>query len=235
MAVSVFKTACDPTSSGWVGSIPMHSRHDHPCPQSRMTPCNHRRAAGRTWVWVALAWVLSASSLVAQQRDSTPPRIVPAPSKPTAAETRLALLPPITPKRAFLYALALPGSSQTIFGRNRTAVGMLTIEVVCMAMIAESAASVREARTAEQDSVNVSYVDANGLPLTTPTVASGVYTHTFEHTRRAHVEDWIALMVANHLFSGADAFVTAHLWDVNAQVGLRSVDRGVGVAAEFHW
>ena len=32
------------------------------------------------------------------------------------------------------------------------------------------------------------------------------------------IEDWIALLVFNHLVSGADAFVAAHLWDLPAQV-----------------
>ena len=40
-------------------------------------------------------------------------------------------------------------------------------------------------------------------------------------TRDAHVEDWVALLVANHLFAGADAFVAANLWDVPARLGLR--------------
>jgi hypothetical protein len=55
--------------------------------------------------------------------------------------------------------------------------------------------------------------------------------------RSAHVEDWIALLVANHLFAGADAFVAAHLWDVPARLGLRVVPRagGTTVSASFRW
>jgi hypothetical protein len=40
--------------------------------------------------------------------------------------------------------------------------------------------------------------------------------------RRTHVEDWVAALIFNHLFSGADAYVSAHLWDLPIQLGFRA-------------
>jgi hypothetical protein len=47
--------------------------------------------------------------------------------------------------------------------------------------------------------------------------------------RRLHFEDWIAMLAFNHLFSAADAYVSAHLWDLPAQVEMRALPRGNGI------
>ena len=39
----------------------------------------------------------------------------------------------------------------------------------------------------------------------------------------------IAMLVFNHLFSGADAFVSSQLWDLPAQVEMRALPRGTGI------
>ena len=49
--------------------------------------------------------------------------------------------------------------------------------------------------------------------------------------RRTHYEDWIAAIVFNHLFSGADAYVAANLWDFKANIGVVAAPRGAGVRA----
>ena len=54
--------------------------------------------------------------------------------------------------------------------------------------------------------------------------------------RRSHVEDWIAVLIANHLFSGADAYVAAHLWDLPAQIKVSQRPNGTSViAARINW
>ena len=51
-------------------------------------------------------------------------------------------------------------------------------------------------------------------------------------SRRTQYEDWIAVLVFNHLFAGADAFVAAQLWDMPIRGSLRPVGaRGVVVQA----
>ena len=46
------------------------------------------------------------------------------------------------------------------------------------------------------------------------------YTQRLVDARRSHVEDWIAFLLANHLFAGADAYVAAHLWDLPSQISV---------------
>ena len=42
-------------------------------------------------------------------------------------------------------------------------------------------------------------------------------------SKRAEIQDWVVLLVFNHLLSGAEAFVAANLWDFPEEVALRSV------------
>jgi hypothetical protein len=52
--------------------------------------------------------------------------------------------------------------------------------------------------------------------------------------RRLHYEDWVAMLIFTHLFSGADAFVSAHLRDLPRQVELRRLPSGAtGVGARI--
>ena len=48
--------------------------------------------------------------------------------------------------------------------------------------------------------------------------------------KRQEVQDWLVLWVFNHLFAGADAFVSAHLQDFPKDLGLRAVPGGVGLS-----
>ena len=169
---------------------------------------------------------IAAPALFAQ-RDSVPRVAAPV----TAAVTRA----PIGPRRAFFYSFLVPGYSQTILGRNKAAATFAFVEAISLVMIRESAADVNEARRMTNDSIVVSYVDANGAPAITKLPPR--FDDRDIRTRRAHIEDWVAFLIANHLFAGADAFVAAHLWDVPARLGLR-VAPGRGntvVAASLKW
>ena len=46
--------------------------------------------------------------------------------------------------------------------------------------------------------------------------------------RKQEVQDWLVLLVFNHLFAGAEAFVAAQLWDFPVQAELRPVAGGLG-------
>jgi hypothetical protein len=142
---------------------------------------------------------------------------------------------PLTPRRAFLYSFLVPGYSQSVLGRNKAATGFLLFEAISLAMIRESAADVREAQRLQNDTVVVSWVDASGRALATPDTAAILFGDREVRSRRAHVEDWIAVLVANHLFAGADAYVAAHLWDVKARVGLRVAPSRVQLLASIAW
>lgn len=143
--------------------------------------------------------------------------------------------PPLSPRRAFLYSALIPGSAQSILGRHKAAAIMLLVEGMSIAMLRESAADVREARRMSGDSVVTTYVDANGDALAKPNIVPRRFDPQYVHSRQSHVEDWLAFIVANHLFSGADAFVAANLWDVPAQLSLRLGPAGARLGATLTW
>jgi hypothetical protein len=53
--------------------------------------------------------------------------------------------------------------------------------------------------------------------------------------RQAQFEDWLAVLLANHVFAGADAFVAAHLWDVPVRVKGSPDSRSVSIVARWPW
>jgi hypothetical protein len=236
VAVSVFKIDAGPPRA-WVGSTPMHSRH---------TPLMSSRASRGICTWFRLDFrvthplvmlskipvrllliattVIAISGVAVAQDTVTVPR-------PVADSLR----PPISPKRAFLNSLALPGSAQNRLGRHRVAVGIIAVEAMSIAMIRESGADVREARRQLGDSLVISYVDATGTRLATPTTERRRFGEDEVSARRSHIEDWVALLIANHLFAAADAFVSASLWDVNARVTLGGSRNNLLVGARLEW
>jgi len=145
------------------------------------------------------------------------------------------LQPPLSPRRAFLYSFLVPGYSQTVLRRHKTAAGFLLFEGMAIAMIRESAADVHEARRGFRDTLVVSYVDAFGGALSVPDTITPRFGSKEVRSRQSHVEDWIAILVANHLFAGADAYVASHLWDVAARVGLRLAPQGAALTASITW
>ena len=76
----------------------------------------------------------------------------------------------------------------------------------------------------------VGYSDT-GAPITQ--VSS--FTDRIINTRRGHVEDWIAFLLANHLFAATDAYVAAHLWDLPSQISVQPRANGATVAARLTW
>ena len=57
------------------------------------------------------------------------------------------------------------------------------------------------------------------------------YDDAYVRTRRLHYEDWLAVVIFNHLFAGADAFVAAQLWDLPGKVAVRRTPTGTLVQA----
>lgn len=139
------------------------------------------------------------------------------------------LRPPLSPRRAFLYSLAVPGYAQSILGRNRTGTMLLAFESVAIIMIRESAANLREARRNRADSVIVSYADG------TPRFERTPFSSALVRSRQEQLEDWVAVLVGNHLFSAIDAYVAAHLWDVPMEVGYRAASGRRGLALRLYW
>jgi hypothetical protein len=143
--------------------------------------------------------------------------------------------PPLSPRRAFLTSLVAPGYGQAILGRPNAAALFVLTEAIALLMVRETATELREARRLQDDSVALYFVGPNGVPDTIYQAAR--YPSALVRARRAHFEDWIAALVANHVIAGADAFVAAHLWDVPIRVGLRRDGKGgaTTVSARYHW
>ena len=101
-------------------------------------------------------------------------------------------------------------------------------------MIRESNADVQEARRSANDSIVVTWLPPTtpGAPPT-PVKIAPRFDDDYVRARRSHLEDWIFVTIANHLFAGADAFVAAHLWDVRTQVSLRATPQGTLVGASL--
>ena len=49
------------------------------------------------------------------------------------------------------------------------------------------------------------------------------------HAKRQEVQDWLVLWIFNHFFSGAEAFVSAHLQDFPKDLKIRAFPSGVGI------
>lgn len=49
--------------------------------------------------------------------------------------------------------------------------------------------------------------------------------------KRQERQDWITLLVFNHLLAGMEAYVAAHLWDFPGDLRLQALPGGVGAAA----
>ena len=181
-----------------------------------------------------LLLVAAPAALVAQLPDTTTSR--PTPSlhvpKPAAA-------PPITPRRAFLYSLMAPGSAQSILSRPTAGSIFVGAEAGTLAMIAKSVNDLRAARAIAGDSVVSAYVVPTGGTVPKPVYVrtpGALRAQSRIPARRAHVEDWITILIVNHFLSGADAYVAANLWDVPTDVSVApSPAGGIQVGARLSW
>jgi hypothetical protein len=192
---------------------------------------------------VVMIFVLP-TSVRAQQRDTVragiaSPQRAQTPPAPRDTTPR----PPMSPRRAFLTSLALPGYAQNVFGRDKAAMIFTIVEIGSLGMARKAAQDLAEAKSLARDSVVSTYkidpttglalMDAKtGLPIPDTWVA-GRFTPDRIKARRTHYEDWIAAIVFNHLFSGADAYVAANLWDFKANVGAVSSANSVTVYASL--
>jgi len=106
--------------------------------------------------------------------------------------------PPITPTGAFLRSLVLPGWGQARLGRNTTGGLFVAFEGLAAAMVWKSQWQLEFARTRNKN------VDSH----------------------RQEREDWIVLLLFNHLMSGAEAYVSAHLFDFPAALRIDRLPGG---------
>ena len=109
----------------------------------------------------------------------------------------------IRPMGAFWRSLLLPGWGQAVSGRHTTGTVFVAWEGITAYMTLK----------AQQEA---NYLKAIG--------SANV------RAKRQEVEDWLVLWVFNHLFAGAEAYVSAHLRDFPRELEVRAVPRGIGVS-----
>jgi hypothetical protein len=199
-----------------------------------------RRVVTRSLVHVvllastALALIGVPDDARAQQRD-TVPVVRPTPS---LVVPKQGSAPPLTPKRAFLYSLAVPGSAQSILDRPGAGALFVTVEAGSLVMVAKSLHDLNVARRLAADSIVIGFdttgTGASGLPARPIRQASPLAVRV--RPRRTFVEDWITLLIVNHFIAGADAYVAANLWDVPADVSVAPAAGGrMAVVARIKW
>ncbi len=113
-----------------------------------------------------------------------------------------------SPAGAMIKSLLIPGLGQISLGRKLTAAVFVAFEGAAIAMVLKSQRELNDAR------------DASGGEET-PLV--------MEKSRKR--EDWLVLMGVNHVLSGLEAYVSAHLWDFPGELQIQAVPGGVRAAA----
>jgi hypothetical protein len=187
---------------------------------------------------LACALSLAAGGAGAQQADSARVGISPQPDSArekqlrtvvdTAESRRDSVLlagPPIRPKAALFRSLLVPGWGQASLDRGTAGATYFALEAGSIAMLIFAKKELAVAKRAARDST---FVDDSTLGAP-PDLANRV------RVRKLQVEDWAALIFFNHLFSAADAFVSAHLWDVRVQVHGGQEMRTATVSASIPW
>ena len=152
------------------------------------------------------------------------------------------LKPRISPKRAFLYSLLVPGYGQSVLDRPVAGALFAAAEMTWIALATKSAFDLRYAKAHEADSLIATYafedgklkLDSLGRPVGATYLPNRYNTDRVE-ARKKHLEDYYALLIVNHLLAGAEAVVSAQLWDLPGHVSIKQMPFGPALAASFRW
>jgi hypothetical protein len=202
------------------------------------------RAALCAALCAALLFLCLSAPAFAQKPDSVGIKAsatdtVKAPQAPARAPSPFTG-PPISPRRAFVYSALIPGLGQSALDRKYTGATFFLIEAMSWALLRRSANDVRIAKAFVGDSVPQTYAldpttglvqrDGRGNPVVATWAQTG-YSQSLVRARTLMVEDWVAVILFNHLFAGADAYVAANLWDLPQHLGVRATPLPRGGAA----
>ena len=113
----------------------------------------------------------------------------------------------VRPMGAFLRSFILPGWGQAATGRPMTGAAFVAWEGVTAMMTLK----------AQQEANYFKQIHSSNLRL-----------------KRQEVQDWLVLWVFNHLFSGAEAYVSGHLKDFPPDLKVRAFAGGIGVSIPLH-
>ncbi len=113
----------------------------------------------------------------------------------------------VRPMGAFLRSFLLPGWGQAATDRPMTGAAFVAWEGVTAMMTLK----------AQQEANYFKSIHSANLRL-----------------KRQEVQDWLVLWIFNHLFSGAEAYVSAHLRDFPPDLKVRAFPGGIGISIPFH-
>jgi len=113
----------------------------------------------------------------------------------------------VRPMGAFLRSFILPGWGQAATDRPMTGAAFVAWEGITAMMTLK----------AQQEANYFKSINSANLRL-----------------KRQEVQDWLVLWIFNHLFSGAEAYVSAHLRDFPPDLKIRAFPRGIGVTIPLH-
>ena len=150
---------------------------------------------------------------------------------------------PISPGSAFLRSFLIPGSGQMKLDRKKAATIFVLGELGTVGMSVKSWSDLDKAKKARADTVGTPVLDDEGHPVIDSVTKEPKVTYAPRNkniadrvkARRIHLEDWLAAVIFNHLFSGADAFVAANLADFDANVQSSYIDNRIRVVARIAW
>jgi hypothetical protein len=175
---------------------------------------------------LAALLLLLPMAAAAQEPDTVPLPAAPPPAQevvqppaPSLVEAAAAVaadtLPPgyVSPRTAFVRSLVLPGWGQSSLGAPGRGGIYFALEAGSLWMTYKSHRKLREAEREQAVLRELGQLPRNQR---TPLVRD----------RRAQREDWITLSVFFLFFSGADAFVAAHLQDFEERVEVRPTAEG---------
>ncbi len=156
------------------------------------------QTAGAAGIALFLA-VYPSSRLASQQSDTTRPTpIITTGATVVATDTTHR----IRPMGAFLRSFLLPGWGQAATGRRVTGALFAAWEGVAAMMTLKAQSEYH-------------YIKESGAS-------------DLEAAKRQQVQDWLVLWIFNHFFSGAEAFVSAHLQDFPKDLKIRAFPGGAG-------
>ena len=178
--------------------------------------CAVFKTAGRRQWWLrwvrfphapAIAFLALGLGLTHPARAQTPfgPPVQPRPDSSQFPDTvkvpQFRVQPPIPPMAAVFRSMILPGWGQAVLGRHVTGAMFVFWEGITLTMTLKS-------------SHQLTYLTAIGSDKV--------------DAKRQEVQDWVVLLVFNHLLAGAEAYVAAQLWDFPGELQLRALPHGLG-------
>lgn len=151
----------------------------------------------------AIGLLLAAGPAHAQLPIPTarPPRADTAAVRDTVKVPPFRIRPPVSPLGAFARSALVPGWGQAVLGRRVTGAFFVFWEGITLTMTLKAAHQ-------------LGYLEDIG-------------DDERVKSKKQEIQDWAVLLVFNHLVAGAEAFVSAYLWDFPVELDSRSLGPGV--------